>query len=260
MSLFKYILLTAIIFSAALSCGGPQISEKDISRSTRFYEAAYISWAKTGNNLAAIRDLTLAIDTNPNNDNAQYLLGTIRLRRQEYDEAEIHLKKAVELRKGFPQKLVEAQNSLGVLYINIKQYEKAVPLLEAASKEVLNAAPWLAYGNLGWAYTLLGRLDDAELTLKRALFDQPKFCVGLYRLGNVYYQKKEYQQAKETLEESVAIKEGGCDKLQEAWHLLGMTHLRMNEIEEANSTFETCAEINKLSETGKDCSDIKKGL
>jgi tetratricopeptide (TPR) repeat protein len=84
--------------------------------------------------------------------------------------------------------------------------------------------------------------------------------VGLYRLGNVYYLQNNYDKAQETLEECVGITEGGCDRLQEAHHLLGMTYLRLNDIESATSAFEHCVDINPQSETGKDCSGIKNGL
>lgn len=239
-----------------ISCGPAQIPEESIRKSDRFYDAAYIAWSEKGDNLTAIRHLTRAVEANPENDDAQYLLGTIRLSRGEYEEAQKHLALAVTHRADNPAKKVEAQNSLAVLYIHMKQHEKAVSLLEEASKEVLNRAPWLAFGNLGWAYTELGRYDDAINTLKRALFDQPQFCVGLYRLGNAYYLKEDYESAKESLSQAVSVQEGGCDRLQEAHHLLGMVHLRLDNEDEAMNAFNTCMQINPKTEIGVTCSNI----
>ena len=52
----------------------------------------------------------------------------------------------------------------------------------------------------------------------------------------------------------------GCDQIQEAHHLLGMTLLRQDRVDEARSSFESCVRINKLNETGKACDKALKSL
>ncbi|MBN2526516.1 MAG: tetratricopeptide repeat protein [Deltaproteobacteria bacterium] len=242
--------------SGLMSCGSAQISEESIRKSNRFYDAAVIAWTDKNDNLTAIRHLTRAVEANPENDDAQYLLGTIRLSRGEYAEAETHLVAAITHRANDPAKKVEAQNSLGVLYIHTKRYEEAVTVLKEASAEVLNRAPWLAYGNLGWAYTELGKYDAAIDAIKRALFDQPQFCVGLYRLGNAYYQKGDYVAARQCLNDALSVQADGCDRLQEAYHLLGMVHLRLDNSEDAMNAFETCVQVNPKTDIGRSCADI----
>ena len=250
------ILLLPVWAAGLTACGAGQISEDSIRKSNRFYDAAVIAWNDKNDNLTAIRHLTRAVEANPENDDAQYLLGTIRLSRGEYEQAETHLLAAVKHRENNAAKKVEAQNSLGVLYIHTKRYEEAVKVLEESSAEVLNRAPWLAFGNLGWAYTELGQYDNAINSLKRALFDQPQFCVGLYRLGNAYYQKGDYDGALESLNNAVAVQADGCDRMQEAYHLLGMTYLRLDRSEDAMSAFDTCVQVNPKTEIGKSCAQI----
>ena len=157
-------------------------------------------------------------------------------------------------------KRVEALNSLGVLYIHTKRYDEAVTALKEASGEVLNRAPWLAFGNLGWAYTEQGQYDLAEEALKRALFDQPQFCVGLYRLGNVCYLTSRYEEARDYLEQAIGITEGGCDRLQEAHHLLGMTLLRLDAVDDAIAAFDTCVNIAPKTPMGMDCAAVRRDL
>ncbi|MBN2717415.1 MAG: tetratricopeptide repeat protein [Deltaproteobacteria bacterium] len=253
---FLLLIATSIGASVLVSCGAAQISEESMRKSDRFYEAAVIAWTDKNDNLTAIRHLTRAVEANPENDDAQYLLGTMRLSRGEYAQAEEHLLAAVRYRENNAAQKVEAQNSLAVLYIHTKRYDEAVKLLEEASAEVLNRAPWLAYGNLGWAYTEMGRYDDAIKVLKRALFDQPQFCVGLYRLGNAFYLKGEYDAARESLSEALAIQADGCDRMQEAYHLLGMVYLRLDSSEDAMNAFDTCVQVNPKSEIGKSCAEI----
>jgi Tfp pilus assembly protein PilF len=249
------------IISILSACGGGQISEKLKRKSDRYYEAASISWYKEHNTLAAIRNLTRAVETNPENDEAHYLLGIIRFARGEYDEAETHLRKTMELRsEGDPSGLSGAQNNLGLLLIHKKRYREAIDMLQASANEVLNQEPWLAMGNLGWAYIEIGQYDKAIEVLRRALFEQPTFCVGVYRLGQAYYLQKKYESAEKFLKQSVSIPETGCGEMQEAHHLLGMTYLRTDKADLAKEAFARCIELNETSEVGASCAEASAGL
>jgi tetratricopeptide (TPR) repeat protein len=243
----------------AAACGGSQVDEKTRIQSDRFYEAAYISWFEQHDNLAAIRNLTRSVELDPENDRAHYLLGTIRLGRGELDEAETHLREAVRLRgTEQPAARAEAQNSLGVLLIQKKQYAEAVQVLSAAAGEVLNREPWLAMGNLGWAHIELGEYDKAIEVLRRGLFDQPRFCVGLYRLGQAFYLKKDYTTAESSLRQAITVPDSNCADIQEAQYYLGLTLLRLGRAEESAPFFEKCRDIDPLSETGRLCAEADK--
>jgi len=243
-----------------VACGA-EISDQARRKSERYYQAAYIAWHDERDNLGAIRHLTRAVETNPENDEAHYLLGTIRLGRSELDEAEAHLRAAVSLRgKDRPAARAEALNSLGVLLIHRERYDEAVKLLEEAANEVLNREPWLAQGNLGWAYIELGEYDKAVEVLRRALFDQPRFCVGRFRLGQAYYNQESYESAEAQLRGVVEAEADGCHQLQEAHHLLGMTYLRLDRIEDAKRAFDRCEEIDSSSEIGIGCAETAAGL
>ncbi|MCP4600539.1 MAG: tetratricopeptide repeat protein [Proteobacteria bacterium] len=244
------------------TCGGStQVSEKMQRKSERFYEAASIAWFEEQDTLAAIRNLTRAVDADPKNDHAHYLLGIIRFGRGEYDKAEKHLKETTRLREaGDPTGLSGARNNLGLLYIHLKRHAEAVELLEASANEVLNREPWLAMGNLGWAYIELGEYDKAIEILRRAMFDQPKFCVGLYRLGQAYYLKKDYAAAETSLKQAVEVPEPGCDAIQEAYQLLGMSYLRLGEDAKAKGALRRCQDITKTTEIGALCTEALTGL
>lgn len=243
------------------ACGGSQISDKVARQSDRYYQAASIAWFDENNALAAIRNLTRSIEANPTNDDALYLLGIIRFGRGEYDEAEKHLKQTVKLRENLdPAGLAGAKNNLGLLYIHLKRYEEAIALLKASAEEVMNREPWLAMGNLGWAYIEVGETDKAIEILKRSVFEQPKYCVGRYRLGQAFYQKKDYAQAMTLLSQAIETPETGCDKIQQAHHLLGMVSLRLGEDDQARVHFENCSSINSSTEMGRSCSEAMSGL
>lgn len=253
------LLIASLAFS--LGCAGTQVSDAERRRSDRYYEAASIAWFESQDALQAIRNLSRAIEANQNNDHAHYLLGIIRFMRGETEEAEIHFQKTIELRKGSDRAgLAGVQNNLGLLYIHAKKYDLAIPLLKDSADEVLNREPWLALGNLGWAYTELGEYDKAVASLRRAVFEQPKFCVGLYRLGHAYYNMKNYEAAKESLLAAIRIEEPGCDSIQEAHHLLGMLYLRGQNDAEAKAAFTRCQTLNAKTPVGVACAETLEGL
>ncbi len=251
----------AVALCALSGCGSSQADEKAQRQSERFYEAAFVAWFNEQDNLLAIRNLHRALDANPDNNYAHYLLGTIRLRRGEYDEARVHLEKTVELRReGQPAELAEARNALGVLYIHQKRYQEAVELLEKSAGEILNREPWLALGNLGWVHVELGEYDKALEVLRRAIFDQPRFCVGRYRLGQAHYLKRDFKAAADQLATAVETPEAGCDKIQEAYHYLGMARLRLGDERGAAAALTRCRELGTHTATGSACAEALAGL
>lgn len=261
MRFFVWTLVVAGVVFGVVHCGGSQASEKTRRKSDRYYEAASIAWFEQNDALAAIRNLTRAVETNPDNDHAHYLLGIIRFGRAEYDDAEKHFKETIRLREETdPAGLAGARNNLGLLYIHRKQYAEAIEVLELSAKEVLNTEPWLALGNLGWAYIELREYDKAVETLRRAIFEQPKFCVGLFRLGQAYYLKKEYEQADKALTKARDIPEPGCDAMQEAYHLHGMVFLRLGRDAEAKNAFQRCRDLGEETELGTTCAEALMGL
>lgn len=245
-----------------IGCGGSRISEKSIDKSSRFYEAASVAWYEEKNTLLAIRNLERSLEANPENDEAHYLLGIIRFAREEYDEAEKHLAETIRLREANNDRSGKAgaENNLGLLYIHRKNYAKAIELLKSSVGEVMNREPWLAMGNLGWAYIEIGDYDAAVESLRRAVFEQPAYCVGLYRLGQVSYLRKDYEKSVIYLKQAIETPQPGCDQLQEAYRYLGMSLLRVEQDKAAVNAFRRCVEIDRVSDAGIECARILEGF
>lgn len=256
---FAMTLLAGVL---SLGCGGSQADEKAQRQSDRYYDLAVDSWYTAGDNLLAVRNLVRSLDADSQNDRAHYLLGTIRLSRGEYVDSEKHLRRAVELRQqsGDASGLAEAHNAFGVLLIHLKRYPEAIAVLELSAGEVLNREPWLANGNLGWALIDQGEYDRAIEVLRRSVFDQPKFCVGMYRLGQAYYLKQDYAAALQALVGAVSVDDPGCRAFQDAQHLLGMTYLRLSQDAQAIEALERCVELGATTPTGQTCASARQGL
>jgi type IV pilus assembly protein PilF len=221
----------------------------------------------------ALEELTKAVELNPNNAEAHNLIGLVwlrkaadaeelstraqclkgeeaRLEKQEMDtqfkKAEESFKRAIAAKTGYS----EAENSMSVVALHFGRYDEAVQHAEKALSNILYRDPFYAKGNLGWAYLLKNDYARASKALREALFDQPSFCVGRYRLAKVYYEQKEYDRAQEELDKVTGDK--ACP-LQEAFHLAGLVALRKQERDRAGELFQKCVSLAPKACLAREC-------
>ncbi len=221
----------------------------------------------------ALEELIKAVELNPDNPDAHNLLGLVWLRKgaeaeelstrnqclkgesltlekQEADtqfkKAEDQLRKAITLKKDFS----EARNNLAVVMIQFGRYDEAVQLEEQALANIVYRDPYTAHGNLGQAYLEKRDFVRAAKALRQALFEQPKFCVGRYRLAKVYYEQQEWDHAAEEIDQVVTDK--SCP-IQEAYHLAGMVALRREDRDKARQMFGRCIDLAPKSCLASEC-------
>lgn len=209
-----------------------------------------------GNEPGALEALFQSVQADPENVDAHYLLGAVFLVRGDLDKAEQHLTKCLQLRPRYP----EAQNSLGVVYIHQGRYDEAIAILKTATADILYREPHMALGNLGWAYMSKGDTALAVRALKRAVFLQPRFCVGHYRLGDAYFRRHEYDQAVRSLESAVAVDDEACQRLQDAFRLLGLSRMHLRDREAALTDFGKCRDIDPETPEGRECQSYVQSL
>ncbi len=114
------------------------------------------------------------------------------------------LKKAVEL----DERLVPALVYLSRVYLEDRNYEDMVPLLETA-KEVAPSNPDVQL-NLGVAYRGVGRLDDARKAYEQALVLNPEGAKAHFNLGILFGDyEKDYDASISAFERYVAA--GGTE-------------------------------------------------
>lgn len=134
----------------------------------------------------------------------------------------------------------EAYANRGAVAIQLEEYDRAVDLFEKAlgfPARLTNAA--LTRSNLGWAQFHRGDLVAAAKELRQSLQFQPGMCVSTYRLGRVYFARKEWQKA---LEEFQAVTANAACPLQEAHLYLVMTYQAMGT-PASQQTAERCAAL-----------------
>jgi predicted O-linked N-acetylglucosamine transferase (SPINDLY family) len=133
---------------------------------------------RTGRLAEADASLRQALQSDPQNYNANYLLGMLALQDRRPADAVPLLSKAVELRPGaaeYHANLGHALKSLGKLDDAARCYERAVQLRPQYA---------LAHTNLGSIRRAQGRIDEALTHYRIALRIDPKLLGAWMNLGN----------------------------------------------------------------------------
>ncbi|MSO21868.1 MAG: tetratricopeptide repeat protein [Acidobacteria bacterium] len=134
-----------------------------------------------------------------NKEGYHFMLGSIYERQKEYDKAEKTFKKVIELNP----KHAAALNYLGYMLADRGvRLEESMDLIKKAVDLDPNNGAYL--DSLGWACFKLNRLDEAETYLKKARDRVRKDPTIHEHLGDIYYQKGQYAEARTAWEFSLA--------------------------------------------------------
>jgi Tfp pilus assembly protein PilF len=249
--------------AAVPACSGPGPNAPTSSperQSEAEYDVARDFFYK-GQPRLALEHCRRAIELDEENAKALYFASTIHLsfcsgKLQLTDpdcrlaDAEKYARRALQV----DEKFRDARNALGQILIDEKRYQEAVTLLEPLTKDPAFESSFLAWGNLGWAQVLAGRIDQGIESLKNSI-TEPRFCVGHYRLGVAYDKKGDLAAAEQSLTHALSVEAPACKGLQDAWEERAQVRLRLGKVADARADFERCRDIAADSLTGKTCVD-----
>lgn len=145
---------------------------------------------ESGDNAAAYATLVKAIETFPESPELIYDAALLAEKLNRIDEAEARLRKLVALKPDDAQTL----NALGYTLVDrTSRTSEGYALIERAHK--LSPADPFILDSMGWALFRLGRLDEAETFLKRALAERPDAEIAAH-LGEVLWAKGDHDGAR----------------------------------------------------------------
>lgn len=255
--------LTAIVGAQGLACSGKGAQNPGAQSVERQSDAEYDvarDLFQKGNPRAALDHALKAVALNEDNDKAQYFVAVIHLSfcstnrgltapDCRLSEVERYARAALKANPQFR----DATNMLGQVLINEKKYKEAITVLEPLTRDPAYVHPYFAWGNLGWAQTEDGQINEGIASLKNAVASEPRFCVGQYRLGIAFEKKGDLLAAEQSFSSAVGVPDPNCESLQDAWQARGSVRLRLQRIAEARQDFERCREISTETATGKSC-------
>lgn len=268
--------------AAATGCanqgkGGDPKAPKDANEAAKHYDVAVGSF-HNGMFEDAKMQLDRALAINPKHADSHYLMGVLLLNegRTIVDAVEIDrclVDEAANLQReraeGLHRNAREsfamaaerydegnrgrgrALNSMAVVDLFFGATASAVSQAQAALAEQFYTQRYSALANLGWAYYSQGDLVEATTELRQSVMVNPDYCVGRYRLAQVYLDTQRPDLA---LEHAGVVADDERCPIQDAHRIVGVANLRLGRVADAEAAFNQCVSLAPRSCLAIDCS------
>ena len=201
------------------------IQRNDFTYGVSFFQHGYLESAE-----ASFKQVIAA---KPDNPEAYYNLGTLYLRRNDFQNAREYLERTVRLRPDYP----EAWNNLGMVAAHDNQSDEAVRNFQQALQQ--RPTYTIALLNLGNLYRRQGNFAEAEKLLNRAREIEPDDPEVNYNLGMLYARQGRLQDARQYLERALSARPDYPDALNN----LGVLFVQEQQYPEAEQKFTTCIQV-----------------
>lgn len=245
MSNIKSFIIVVLMLMLFSGCASSQKEQTKIDKQIRDDYQMALNYYEHGQTPEAIRSLALVLASDPKHADANHLMGFIRMGRGQFQEAEKHFKTALEVNP----EMLNCKNNLGAVYLHLEQYEEAAIIFKELSQSPLYTSPWLAFGNLGWAYYQMGMTQEAIEETEMAIALNPDFCLGYNNLGIFYRSMDKIERAEANLNDAIKL----CANYPEPHLHLGMIYSQRNDTVKAYTHFKKCADLTPRSDLGKRC-------
>jgi len=215
-----------------------------------------IDYLSNGRTPMAIRELRHALLLAPNDPVTVHWLGEAYRRRGLLDQALVHMQKALEL----DAEAQELRLNLAGLYIQLKQYRKAIEESQFLIDDPTFSSPWRAYTNRGWAELQLGQISDARASFEEALDFKHDYWPARLNLGILEAESGRALAAIVNFEQVLERKKLGKSAESEATYRMGEAYVTMGERNKALEYFKRSAEGLPLGQWAKRSEEYLKLL
>ena len=180
-------------------------------------------------------ELEKLANANPRHPLYPYWLARLDYDDQHFSSAVAHLQKVLELDPAY----MKAYDNLGLCYDALGKHEEAYKSYQEANRLNRQKSPSSPWPPLNQASLLLklGKLEEAEASLKESLKYQPKFPQAHYHLGMLLEKQKKFPEAVQELKQATEAD----PSYPEPHYALGRIYRSLGDIqnsEVALSTFE----------------------
>ncbi len=143
-----------------------------------------------------------------------------------------------------------AFNSMAVVSLFFHEHQQAVDEAREALNQRFYTDRYSALSNLGWAHHATGDTVSATAELRQAVLINPDYCVGHYRLAQVYLDAGLAEQA---LEHAGRVVDNPRCPIQDAYRIAGAASMRLGRDAEAKDLLRRCVELAPRSCLADDC-------
>ncbi len=220
--------IAIVVLLAIFLTGCTTVSAGDRKKANLYLELG-TSYLIHGDYPLALKALLRSEHLDPTNASTENNLGLTYYVMQHFDQAQIHFKKALQIRPDF----TEAENNLGRLYIDVGLYKKAIYELKIATADLTYTSAAKAWSNLGQAYFLSGEFSEAEGAFRKSLQTRHDDCSTLDFYGRTLFELHDYRPAAESLDQAIGV--CGRSKFDEPHFYSGMSFYKLGDIDKARA-------------------------
>jgi tetratricopeptide (TPR) repeat protein/peroxiredoxin len=200
-----------------------------LSYGSLFFQRGYLDQAEVAFQLASRDD--------PSSAEALYGIGSVYLNQNKNAAAREVFERTVKLQASYPGTLPDAWNNLGVIATREGRYDNSIACFQQGLE--LDPHHLLSLDNLGNAYRMQKRWDEARNVLERALAVAPQDAEANYSFGMVFTQTGDNAKAYEYLQRALKAR----PVYPEALNNLGVLYLVTERREDAVASFEQCIRV-----------------
>ena len=197
----------------------------DFTYGVAFFQHGYLD--------QAAESFQQVIAAKPNDPEGYYNLGTLSLRRNDFQQAREYLQQTLKLRPNYP----EAWNNLGMMAAQQGHPDEAIENFQQALS--LRPGYEIALLNLGNVYRRQHAFGKAEESLSQALKLQPDDPEVNYSMGMLYAQQSQFPRATEYLQKAITLR----PDFPEALNNLGIIFVREQDYTNAEEQFKTGIQV-----------------
>jgi len=199
----------------------------------------------------ALSSLLQAESLDPENAVVQNNLGLAYFVRERYSLAEKHIRRAVEINSEYS----DARNNLGRVLIEQGKYQEAIIELNKVVQDLTYQSPEKPLLNLGLVYFQMKNYLNAKYYFTKTVDLQRDNCLAQSYLGRTLFELKQYQKASEQLDRAV----GFCQRslFDEPHYYSALSYYQAGNKSKSAARLE---ELIKLYSNGKYVEKAKKML
>jgi tetratricopeptide (TPR) repeat protein len=171
---------------------------------------------------AAAREARRIAAANPTNGEAWKIVGFAEVGLKQYAEAATDLQKALDLQRAAGEADPNTEDKLAQSLVLSEQFERALPLLVAATSRPGKAPDATMLYSRGLAEYQTKKIAEAERSFNAAAKADPKNAAALFYLGRIAFDRGQPDAAVAALNRATAAD----PRLAQAWTLLTVAYLR----------------------------------
>ncbi|MCK4502226.1 MAG: tetratricopeptide repeat protein [Desulfuromonadales bacterium] len=221
---------------------GSHTAKSEMRRQAEVHHKMAVAHISGNEITAALRELLIAVEQDPQNSSIQVLLAQTYQRKKAYALAEKHYLLALELSVDEPR----YQHNFASLYLDMQQWDKAISYFDLAANNLLFDDAHVSITGKAYAYYKNNDLSAALKYANEALEIVPRYASASFLKSEIYEAMGDFDQQEINLHRTVNL----APQSMRARYKLALLMAQNNSLDEAKEQIEIILEFAPTSEIG----------